>query len=655
MRKFRFRKSWKKQQPSHRAAGGRAGAPAVAARPSLEPLERREMFTVTTGISGLDLNINSDNGDTVTIDHAGTSTLVNGVAIPDAQFSFIQLHVGSFFGAGLNTVNVRALTKFTFIDSPGRINNLVIGGKAGVGAQGVQAGIRVSGMDFPSKITVDDSQNTSPRTWGMKGGFGQFEVSGIGPDRFLIDDDGFTGVTLKGGSGGNTFNVEDTTAYGGIFDLRDASVTIDSGTGNDNVNVHRTSDFATVIEGQSGHDTVNLGHNGSMSAIKSSVIVRNDGGVSTLNVDASADNDAKNVTMSRLDNSGYQITGLSPAAVHYTAGDVDALNVKAGGGGNTFNIADTATAGAGASGKTSISTGTGKDHVFVKRTTNALDVHGQGGADVVDVGDANNSQGIHGALLFDNVFSKTVLNVHNSADANSRGVTLDSDTLTSLKTVTGLTPAKIAFKVADVSDLGISTGSKADVFFIQGTLGANTAIHAGGGDDRFRVGSTTNTIDRIRTPLLLDGESGTDFVSILDQGSTQPHTYNNTATTFTRSSTADPTVTVNFKSIEALDVFKGAVVSTSPPLAKNLALSKKVRAGESATLTGRLEDANAADTLTLTVVWGDGSEPSVTAPGRDPFALTHAYAAKGNYRVRVIWTDSTGESNFQELQLKVKK
>jgi hypothetical protein len=632
---------------------------AAGAAPCFEPLEPRQMFTVLTGISGLDLTITSGNGDTVTLDHAGTNTLVNGVAVPDSSFTFIDLQVGSLFGPGVNNVNVRATAKPLFIDSPGRINNLVIGGKAGTGAQGIQAHVSVDGMDFPSAITIDDAQNTLPRTWQMKADSALVEVTGIGPDRFLIYNESFTDLTLKGGSGGNTFNILDTPAYGGIFDLRNESVVINSGIGNDTVNLRRSSGFHTLVQGQAGRDTVNVGNNGSLTEVTSFVHVRNQNGFSTLNLDGSADGAPKNVTMDRERSSTgedfgtYEIAGLARGDISYADGDVDFLNVKAGGGGNTFNIGDAVTA-LGLSGKTSVSTGTGLDHVFVKRTTNALDVHGQNGADVVDVGNANNSQGVRGALLVDNVFSKSVLNLHNSADANARGVTVDSDTITSLETVTGLAPAKIAFKVTDVSDLGISTGSRADVFFVQGTLGANTAIHAGGGDDRFRVGTQTNTLNRIRTPLLLDGESGTDFVSILDQGSTTPHTYTNTATTFTRSSSADPTVTVTFKSIEALDVFKGVVASTNPPLAKNLALSKKVRAGELATLTGRLEDADAADTLTLTVDWGDGSEPSVTAPGRDPFTLTHAYAAKGNYRVRVIWTDSTGESNFRELELKVK-
>jgi hypothetical protein len=82
-----------------------------------------------------------------------------------------------------------------------------------------------------------------------------------------------------------------------------------------------------------------------------------------------------------------------------------------------------------------------------------------------------------------------------------------------------------------------------------------------------------------------------------------------------------------------------------------------VRAGEVATLTGRLDEAaphakHAA--LELTGDWGDRSAPDVSQPGRKPFRRTHRYAAPGTYTFRVIWTDTrTGESNFRDLRLTV--
>jgi hypothetical protein len=41
----------------------------------------------------------------------------------------------------------------------------------------------------------------------------------------------------------------------------------------------------------------------------------------------------------------------------------------------------------------------------------------------------------------------------------------------------------------------------------------------------------------------------------------------------------------------------------------------------------------------------------VVKPGRKRFNLKHKFTAAGRYTVRVIWTDSTGASNFRDLTL----
>jgi hypothetical protein len=53
------------------------------------------------------------------------------------------------------------------------------------------------------------------------------------------------------------------------------------------------------------------------------------------------------------------------------------------------------------------------------------------------------------------------------------------------------------------------------------------------------------------------------------------------------------------------------------------------------------------------VDWGDGSHPTLRQPGQKPFSLKHKYHEPGVYSVRVIWTDSKGESNFRDLYLVV--
>jgi uncharacterized delta-60 repeat protein len=70
-------------------------------------------------------------------------------------------------------------------------------------------------------------------------------------------------------------------------------------------------------------------------------------------------------------------------------------------------------------------------------------------------------------------------------------------------------------------------------------------------------------------------------------------------------------------------------------------------------LTGQLTDDDPDAQLTLTVDWGDSSQPDVIQPGLDPFKLRHQYDQAGTYTVRAIWSDTLNGSNFQELSLTV--
>src|SRR5262249_25901291 len=111
--------------------------------------------------------------------------------------------------------------------------------------------------------------------------------------------------------------------------------------------------------------------------------------------------------------------------------------------------------------------------------------------------------------------------------------------------------------------------------------------------------------------------------------------------------------TITFGNIENLKVNKGPVLG-NPPQTKTLGLAKSIKAGQFAILAGQLVDADKGDTLRLTVDWGDGAKQAVL-PGLKPFALKHLYAKPGAYTVRVIWTDSIGQSNSQDLKLIVTK
>jgi uncharacterized protein len=63
---------------------------------------------------------------------------------------------------------------------------------------------------------------------------------------------------------------------------------------------------------------------------------------------------------------------------------------------------------------------------------------------------------------------------------------------------------------------------------------------------------------------------------------------------------------------------------------------------DNATLTVDIADRDAADTHTVTVDWGDGSETTVVGTDEDSVTLTHTYAAVGTYTATVTVMDSHG-------------
>jgi hypothetical protein len=89
------------------------------------------------------------------------------------------------------------------------------------------------------------------------------------------------------------------------------------------------------------------------------------------------------------------------------------------------------------------------------------------------------------------------------------------------------------------------------------------------------------------------------------------------------------------------------------PAAKDLKLTPTVQLGQLATLTGSLTDAAGNKDLTLTVNWGDGSQPQQSKPGLKPFAVTHKYTTAGTYKVHVTWSDNHGLSRSRDLVVTV--
>lgn len=632
----------------------------ASARPRFEVLEGREMPSVSTTLSGGVLEIEGGSSDNLTLSHSGTSTLVNGIAVPDASIT------QGITVDGFSHINILATVRAVTLDGA----DTVIVGNAG-DMRGILAPLS---LGISATVVLDDSADPTGRnvTMNVVGGVGT--VSGLTQFPITYETGGLLGdllfdFSVETGAGADTITVLDTSSVF-RFPIGDVGRTfIDTGGGADTVNVLASSAPLLSIEGTSGRDTVRIGNNGSLEGIDSEIEVSNAGSFTNLIVDGSAASGSQDVRLAVANGFGT-IDGLAPEQIRYKVADTSGVTVRGGRFGNTFTVDGTFATSAG--NVTTIDAGLGADTVNVLRTGGQLTVNGQNGQDTVNVGASAGSifgtANIKGKVFVTNTGSRTALNVSDSRAAipfNGTGhaVTLDHTAGTSgLGTVSGLADANIQYVNNDVRSVTLTGSDFADAFFVRSTptsgISVPVTINGLGGGDFFSIGSTGNTLDTIRGPVTVNGGfGGGDFLQVNDQGSTTGHLYGVTATAVTRQ--VGNSVTVSYSGIETLQLNKSTVpIVFNPdpffPAAKHLALETKVAVGQTATLTGRLVDGDPGDVLSLTVDWGDGTPPAQSTPDRVAFSVGHAYAAAGKYTVRVIWTDSHGVSNFRELKIKVK-
>ncbi|HEX8911692.1 MAG TPA: hypothetical protein VF796_04985 [Humisphaera sp.] len=661
-----FAKLFKK--PSSPAAARRPHA--AIARPAVEPLEARELFSVTANVEGGNLIVRGDDQyNTINIDHAGSTTYVNGKPTADAAFNEIYVYTGGqpdMFSAH-EKVNVLATARDVyvygqgggFITLPASLDVKI--GKAGRTA-GVVGDVFVHNAAFGGRITVDDSANPNPRNaaidYRVATGF-VFGMTGGGSVTFDADFADY--LDVKTGTGNDTVTVHRThPSVTQLFRTFDSITTVDTGAGSDTVRVERTNAHGDLfIEGHSGTDSVVLGEDGWTDGIDGRVSVVNTGGFTNLQIDDSADDAPRTVKMYKgttgFEADMYVVAGLTDQPVLYAASDTNLLYVRGGTAGNKFDVSDTFTANSLSSGSnTIIETGHGNDTVTVRRTTGRLFVNGVAGIDVVKVSNNGSAQGIKNAVEVSNPFGLTTLMVDDTGATLPRNVTLDADVnpadaTKAMGRINGIAPAQISYRLNDVKLLAVSTGSGNDSFYVHATqVRTETLLNGGKGGDQFFVGSQGDTMDTIQRKVTVNGQDGGDLLWIFDKKAVGAHTYTTFADRFERSGA----VPVYFASIEGLEVQKGALVG-NPPMAKNLTFPAAAKLGQTVTMAGQLVDPDAADKLTLTIDWGDGSKPLAAMPGRAPFAFKHAYGKKGTFVARVIWTDSTKQSNFRELKIGV--
>jgi RTX calcium-binding nonapeptide repeat (4 copies) len=312
------------------------------------------------------------------------------------------------------------------------------------------------------------------------------------------------GVTINGGSGGNTFVVNGTQTF---------ATTLNTGSGPDMVNVLATTGALTV-NGQSGTDTVNIGSGGSVRNIGNTLTVTNSGGYSSVSVDDSADNQSRTVIL--YNNGTYNVLSGFPTGgdILLQRGQLRSLAISAGSsvvngtivGGNTFRIHDTPYSLSPGGVTTTVRTGKGPDNVTIDGTTGALALDAQGagqGANFISVGSATaNLDRINGPInITGPAGAENDLSVNDSASITSHQFVIDRDF------VQRGGRARIGYQ--NMSQLTVRTAAQPDHIIVQDTapfaIGRSTSI-VGGGNDVIDVGKTTGT--------LLIGAGGTSAITV---------------------------------------------------------------------------------------------------------------------------------------------
>jgi hypothetical protein len=459
-------------------------------------------------------------------------------------------------GTGNDTVNVEATTGVLEISNPGGQDFVYVGSNGSAlsgNVQGIHGEVLVF-ADGATALTVDDGADTTGHTATLSNSpfFGTFlgQITGLAPAAIAwiptsSATGGVTGLTVYGGSGGNTFTVTGTSNFSG-------STLLQTGTGNDTVNVEGTTG-TLYVSNPGGLDSVYVGSNGSalggnVQGVKGPVYVQGAGGTALI-VDNSSDTTGRTATLS-----DGAISGLAPANINWVptssaSGGMNELFVEGGSGGSTYNVTNTSNIPYGID----LRTGGGNDVVNITATNSNLDVLNRGGTDSVVVGSlAPATTGGTLAAIKGFVYvagaGATNLTVDDSGDTLARKVTMTSGVVTGLGN-----PASIAYG-GGVSSLTVNGSQGVSTYTIQSTqAGTATTINAGAASDTFKVGDASHPLSGIQGGLTLNGGLGTNKVTLTDTAESGDEFYYVGSTWFTGGTMAP----VSFTGMKGLTVSAG--------------------------------------------------------------------------------------------------
>jgi streptogramin lyase len=440
------------------------------------------------GLSGSGTNLGVyDDGNTTGEHYVVTNnTVVGRPGLPVITYH-LNNELSLYASSGVNTIDVKSTSVATVIVAGLSGQDVVnVGDKLNT-LNGVTGGYLDFQMVNPgNRVNFNDQGDPNNRSYDFA------LVGGYLPALFRTDSAGnpvtelfFTGplqaLSLRGSAGSDTYNVQYIQAPFFIHDH--------------------------------AGDVVNIGNAGSAQGILAPLSV--DAGI-TMVVDDSADPTPRTFQVSPT-----SITGLTPAPINYGPG-VANLTIDGGYGGNLIGVLNTA-----AKTNTTVNSGDDVDTVYVFATTGPLAVYTQQGGnpapfhgfDTVIVGGPVGNPGtldtIKGPLTI-NTVGRPGMDYASVAFFDIAATTPETYTITS-NTILRSGAAPITYRVTN--ELEFRLGSGGNLVNIQSTFPGLPDLFVGGlGDDTFRVGDSSNTLNGIQSHLSFSIANPGSRVILHDEG-----------------------------------------------------------------------------------------------------------------------------------------
>jgi hypothetical protein len=292
----------------------------------------QQVFRVNNGaliVNGDQITANNDDGITIdTNSLGGVEVILNGEIA-----SFDPGMIKSFYvyaGSGYNSIAVHNLPSKVFLDIATTGNDYVTMGNNG-NMQGIKGTVLVGDQTHFASLVLDDSADTNRQSATLT----RSSISGIAPGTIYFN--GLSYLSIRGGSAGNSFTINDTPITYDEQTARPGLTTIDTGAGADYVSLIGTTGGLS-INGGFGQDIVYLGGASSMASIYGAVSIQNTWGQTTLIVNDRLDSTPRaavftDTNLSRM--APATISWQNSALIH---GGVSSLTVFGGAGGDRFDF-----------------------------------------------------------------------------------------------------------------------------------------------------------------------------------------------------------------------------------------------------------------------------------------------------------------------------